>query len=132
MAERTLPALTGQEMAVLKLLPYGLTYSQIGKRLFIAENTVKTYIRKINRKWGTSNSIQVLMCAFENGVLTLKVDFDEQTAALDEYRTTVFEVARLLGIAEVKQGLTRQRITAELRTRLGLTDPAATGGGHRG
>lgn len=127
MAERTLPELTEAELRVLRLVPYGLSDPQIAKRLGRKTDTVKTHLRRMNRKWGTNNRMQLVVTAYEHGVLTLRRDHDEQAAALDDYRTTVVEVARLLGISQRDNGLTREAITAELRKRLGLTDPRAGG-----
>jgi DNA-binding CsgD family transcriptional regulator len=132
----TLPTLTDREMQVARLLPYGLDDNQIGTRLSITRDTVKTHLRRINRKWGTSGRMQIVVTAYEHGVLQLK------TTELDELRATVRELAELLGIAHSADGLTRAALVTELRERLGAPAPDAgngwvggfcpEGGDHRG
>jgi ATP/maltotriose-dependent transcriptional regulator MalT len=43
-------ALSSRELAVLRMLPTGLSQREIGDRLFVSVNTVKTHVRAIYRK----------------------------------------------------------------------------------
>ncbi|MBO0890992.1 MAG: response regulator transcription factor [Acidothermales bacterium] len=64
-AERNDPlgALTRQERQVLELIGDGLTNRQIGRRLFLAEKTVKNYISGIFVKLGLQRRTQVAILA---------------------------------------------------------------------
>lgn len=42
--------LTGRELEVLRLLPSHLTYKEIGERLFVSANTVKSHVKAVYRK----------------------------------------------------------------------------------
>ena len=52
--------LSPREIDVLKLLVQDLTYEEIGEKLFVSKNTVKTHIRKCYQKLGVSNRKEVL------------------------------------------------------------------------
>lgn len=58
-----LKALTRQERQVLELIGDGLTNRQIGKRLFLAEKTVKNYISSIFLKLGLQRRTQAAILA---------------------------------------------------------------------
>ena len=47
-------ALSDAELAVLRLLPSGLSQREIGAELFVSINTVKTHTRSIYRKLGVA------------------------------------------------------------------------------
>lgn len=51
-------ALTTREREVLQLVASGLTNAQIGARLFLGEETVKTHVKKLMRKLGVHNRSQ--------------------------------------------------------------------------
>jgi LuxR family maltose regulon positive regulatory protein len=51
----TASALTPAELRVLQYLPSRLTFPQIGERLFISQNTVKTHAMAIYRKLGATS-----------------------------------------------------------------------------
>jgi DNA-binding CsgD family transcriptional regulator len=47
--------LTARELEVGELAVRGLSTRDLAKRLFISENTVKTHLRNVYRKTGTTN-----------------------------------------------------------------------------
>ncbi|MEU5878683.1 response regulator transcription factor [Spirillospora sp. NPDC047279] len=53
-----LAALSDQERQILDLIGEGLTYRQIGDRMFLAEKTVKNYVSQIFTKLGLSRRTQ--------------------------------------------------------------------------
>ena len=63
------PSLSPRESEVLHLLADGLSASQIGKRLFISESTIKTHIGKIYDKLGATNRAQAVMIAVRSGLV---------------------------------------------------------------
>ena len=60
---------TARELEVLHTLAEGLSYSAIGDKLTISENTVRTHIKNIYSKLGVHNRTQVLLQAQEFGLL---------------------------------------------------------------
>ncbi|MGH3271072.1 MAG: response regulator transcription factor, partial [Trebonia sp.] len=52
---REAPALTGSEMAVLRLLRSHLTNQEIADALYLSVNTVKTHLRAVYHKLGVSS-----------------------------------------------------------------------------
>ncbi|MDX2381471.1 MAG: LuxR C-terminal-related transcriptional regulator, partial [Acidimicrobiia bacterium] len=44
--------LSERELAVLRLLPHGLTRKELGAQLFVSENTIKTYLTSLRHKLG--------------------------------------------------------------------------------
>ena len=61
--------LTEREMAVLRLLPSGLSQREIGTALYVTQNTVKTHMRGIYGKLGASTRRQAVIRAHELGLL---------------------------------------------------------------
>ena len=55
--------LSEREYEVLQLLDCGLTYREVGKRLFISTNTVKYYQKTIFQKLGVSSRLAALRVA---------------------------------------------------------------------
>lgn len=60
--------LTLQEMRVLELLPRGLTNHEIGDRLGIGENTVKTHLRNLMRKLNARDRVEATAIALREGL----------------------------------------------------------------
>ena len=60
--------LTLQEMRVLELLPRGLTNNEIGERLGIGENTVKTHLRNVMRKLNARDRVEAAAIARREGL----------------------------------------------------------------
>lgn len=61
--------LSDRELEVLRCLSEGLTTSQIGSRLFISENTVKTHIRHILEKLESTNRTEAVSKAVQLGLI---------------------------------------------------------------
>jgi len=59
------PALTAREMQVLASLMLGKTNREIGRELFIAESTVKTYVTSIFLKFGVSTRVEAAIVGWE-------------------------------------------------------------------
>ncbi|WP_322748468.1 MULTISPECIES: helix-turn-helix transcriptional regulator [unclassified Frankia] len=55
-----LARLSPRERDVLAHFARGFTYSQIGRRLGIADSTVDTYIRRVRAKTGVVNSAELV------------------------------------------------------------------------
>jgi DNA-binding NarL/FixJ family response regulator len=55
--------LTGRESELLALLPTGMSNRELGERLFVSENTVKTQLRGLFRKLGVKNRVQAAQLA---------------------------------------------------------------------
>jgi DNA-binding CsgD family transcriptional regulator len=66
-----LPPLSQREAAIVRLLPYGFGDKEIGAKLGLATDSVKSHLRRINLKWGTTGRVQIIVTAYQYGVLTL-------------------------------------------------------------
>ncbi len=58
-----LSALTGREREILALIGEGLTNREIGKRLYLAEKTVKNHISRLLAKLGVERRVQAAVIA---------------------------------------------------------------------
>ena len=63
--ENVLPGLTEREREILELIGEGLTNRQIGRRLYLAEKTVKNHISRLLAKLGVERRIQAAVIATE-------------------------------------------------------------------
>ena len=61
--------LSDRELEVLDCLASGQTTSQIGSRLYISENTVKTHVRHILEKMEASNRTEAVSKAIQLGLI---------------------------------------------------------------
>ena len=61
--------LTLREIGILRLVAEGLTNREIGERLSLSENTVKTYIQGLYQKLDANNRIEAVMRATKWGLL---------------------------------------------------------------
>ena len=61
--------LSTRELDVLACLARGLTTNQIGKTLFISENTVKTHVRHILEKLEALNRTDAVIKAVQKGLI---------------------------------------------------------------
>lgn len=68
-AEAALGALSARERDVVALLARGASNAEIGRRLYLTENTVKTHVKGILAKLGLADRIQVVIWAYERGVI---------------------------------------------------------------
>jgi DNA-binding NarL/FixJ family response regulator len=65
-----LPALTQREREVLRLLADGLTNEEVGKRLFIAPDTVRTHVRKAMRRLDADTRTQAVATALRQSLIS--------------------------------------------------------------
>lgn len=63
------PALTKRELEVLGGMARGRSNSEIGRELFLSEDTIKTHARRLYRKLGASDRAQAVAVGFRFGLL---------------------------------------------------------------
>ncbi|MGW0196688.1 response regulator [Nonomuraea sp. NPDC003201] len=63
------PVLSEREREVLELVAQGLTNGEIGRRLFIGEATVKTYLLRVFGKLGVSDRTSAVLAALDLGLV---------------------------------------------------------------
>lgn len=63
------PALTEREMQVLTGMSRGRSNAEIGKELFLSEDTVKTHARRLFRKVGAADRAQAVAIGFRWGLV---------------------------------------------------------------
>lgn len=61
--------LTLRDLEILRLIAEGLTNREIGERLCLSENTIKTYIQELYPKLGARSRIEAVMRATKAGIL---------------------------------------------------------------
>ena len=66
---RRATALTERETAVLTLLAEGCTYEEIGARLTIGAETVRTHLQKASERLGASTRTQAVATAIRQGLI---------------------------------------------------------------
>ena len=64
-----LELLTEREREVLIRMAAGLSNDEIGEALFIAENTVKTHVKRVLSKLGSRDRVQAVVVAYESGLM---------------------------------------------------------------
>lgn len=62
--------LTPREMQILKLMAEGLTDRQIGTKLFLSVDTVKSHVKHLYRVMGAANRAHAVAKGFRWGYLT--------------------------------------------------------------
>jgi DNA-binding NarL/FixJ family response regulator len=65
------PLLTGRETEIVRLVAQGLRNSEIGKRLFISEATVKTHVNNVFQKLGIRDRVELALYAVRVGLATV-------------------------------------------------------------
>ncbi|MDP9398386.1 MAG: response regulator transcription factor [Actinomycetota bacterium] len=65
----TLPALTQREMQVLTGMSRGRSNAEIGRELYLSEDTVKTHARRLFRKLGAADRAQAVAVGFRWGLV---------------------------------------------------------------
>lgn len=63
--------LTEREMTLLELLPTHLSYSQMGERLYLSVNTIKSNLKSLYRKLDAKNRDEAIRAANEAGLLRI-------------------------------------------------------------
>lgn len=66
----TLTDPTPREIAVLQLLSEGLLNREIGARLFVSEETVKSHVQNLLSKFQARSRAQAVAVGFRRGLLT--------------------------------------------------------------
>ncbi|GEC04732.1 DNA-binding response regulator [Streptomyces spinoverrucosus] len=69
-ARKRVSALTEREQQVLALVGEGLSNAEIGRRLYVVEGTVKSYVSAIFTALGVRNRVQAAIVAYEAGLVT--------------------------------------------------------------
>lgn len=62
--------LTEREREVLLLIARGLSNQELAEQLFIADNTVKTHVKRIFTKLGARDRAQAIVIAYESGLMS--------------------------------------------------------------
>ncbi|MCP4961965.1 MAG: response regulator transcription factor [Actinomycetia bacterium] len=68
-AEKRVQRLTDREREVLKQIGRGLTNRELSEKLFIAESTVKTHIKRVLSKIAARDRIHAVVIAYESGLM---------------------------------------------------------------
>ena len=66
---RRLESLTQRETEVLVLIATGLSNTEIGERLYLAQPTVKTHVGRILMKLEARDRVQAVVFAYEAGLV---------------------------------------------------------------
>ncbi len=64
------PALTSRELEVLEGMARGKSNAQIGRELYLSEDTIKTHARRLFRKMGAADRAQAVALGFRWGLLS--------------------------------------------------------------
>jgi DNA-binding NarL/FixJ family response regulator len=67
---RGLDELTPRELEVLRLIARGMSNAEIGKELFITEQTTKTHVGRILMKLHLRDRVQAVVLAYESGLIS--------------------------------------------------------------
>lgn len=67
--------LTERELDVLHLVAQGHSNAEIGRRLFLGENTIKTHLARVSTKLGTEGRVASVVALIATGKLQASYDF---------------------------------------------------------
>jgi DNA-binding NarL/FixJ family response regulator len=62
--------LTDRELEVMSAMARGLSNAEIGRELYLGEATVKTHVTRVLGKLGLRDRVQVVVTAYETGLVT--------------------------------------------------------------
>ena len=62
-------ALTPRELTLLELLPTHLPYAELGDRLYLSVNTIKSNLKAVYRKLGVTSRTDAVETAWRLGLL---------------------------------------------------------------
>ncbi|WP_036963740.1 response regulator [Promicromonospora kroppenstedtii] len=62
--------LTDRELQIVRLVAQGLSNTEIGAQVFLAEATVKTHVGRVLTKLGLRDRVQVVIWAYQNGLVS--------------------------------------------------------------
>ena len=68
-AQDAFGALTARELEIVRHVARGQSNAEIGDELFLSEATVKTHLTSILRKLGLRDRTQVVVLAYERGLV---------------------------------------------------------------
>jgi DNA-binding NarL/FixJ family response regulator len=71
-ARDRLQGLSDRELSVLSLVGAGMSNAEIGRRLHIAESTVKVHVSSILNRVGVRNRVEAALLAYESGLADLR------------------------------------------------------------
>jgi DNA-binding NarL/FixJ family response regulator len=80
--------LSDREMQILHGMADGLSNAQIGQRLLISEDTVKTHARRLFRKLGARDRAHAVRLGLDGGALDRQQTRRRVRAALEAHRAT--------------------------------------------
>ncbi len=63
--------LSARQLEILSYLAVGLSNKEIGQRVFVCEDTVKTHLRTIYKRLGAKDRVEALRIAAERGIVRL-------------------------------------------------------------
>jgi DNA-binding NarL/FixJ family response regulator len=69
----TLDDLSPREIDVIRLITQGYSNEEIGRELYVTNNTVKSFVRTAYRKIGATRRSQAVIWGFQNGLLETTV-----------------------------------------------------------
>jgi len=68
-ASASAPALTRRERSVLAMLAEGKSYAEVGEKLGVSENTVRSHVRSIYEKLNVSSKTEAVMAGLRLGLV---------------------------------------------------------------
>jgi DNA-binding NarL/FixJ family response regulator len=81
-SEIFMPPLTGREADVLELVARGLSNPEIGQRLGVSLETVRTHVKHVYMKCNARDRAQAVIAAYESGLVRLTLAGDDEPRPL--------------------------------------------------
>lgn len=73
-----IPDMTGRELEMVRLTILGLTNGEMGKRVFLSEDTIKTHLRKVFKKTGAKNRAHLVTIAWQRQLVPREAFQEEE------------------------------------------------------